>query len=103
MGVNDWVHDEGEVQRSVEAITELFRSNPLLGIYVYCIAEFCVQRSQSVLNFHTESDTKGYILPVYWKTHYTERRCSKTILVILNIGCPYGFSVRPGGYWFITL
>jgi len=28
------VQDEGEVQRSVEAITEIFRSYPLLGTYI---------------------------------------------------------------------
>lgn len=43
MAVNDWVQDEGEVQRSVEAITEFVRCAP-----VRVIADFCVQRSPSV-------------------------------------------------------
>lgn len=77
MGANDWVHDEGEVQRSVEAITEFFRSNPLLGVYT-ALPNFVYRGRQVFLSFQLKSYTSGFRLPVYWKTHATERRGRKT-------------------------
>jgi hypothetical protein len=61
MGVNDWVHDEGEVQRSVEAITEFFRSNPLLGIYT-ALLNFVYRGRQVFLNFNLKSYTNGVFI-----------------------------------------
>lgn len=59
MGVNDWVQDEGEVQRSAEAITELQRPASVPGI---CAALLACRYRGGQVSGHLDGSfrTSGY-------------------------------------------